>query len=398
MGKLSRSTLVIAIVGLTFIAPTVAATSNWFFPDPGSSTQREWQDLFTKVFWAALVVFVLVEGLLLYALIRFRRRKGGPQEGPHIHGNTRMEIAWTIAPTMVMAWLLVVSLQQLDRVDNGPTPDFTIDVVGHQFYFEFFYPPTYVESTQRTLYVEEDKVVSLRVTSTDVIHAFNVPELGVMIDAVPGRTNHFWFRADNPGEYKLQCRELCGVGHGAMNGTVVVFAASSQERPYGEPVAPETTSPSPSPTPNATTEPAATNTSAPRADAEQVVELSDFMITPLEHTTDPGQTVAFNVVNKGSLTHNLFIGKYGGEVRWKTADLPGGESEVLLVELPEEAGAWEWWCDLPGHKEAGMYGSLSTGGELGGPKKQPILPSPGPLLAILVLVGAVLVIRNARRG
>src|SRR5688572_21922688 len=185
MRKLSRVALVLAILSLAVLVPTVAAKDSWFFPDAGSQVQRDWQALFTQVFWVALVVFILVEGLLLYALLRFRRRKNGPQEGPHIHGNTKMEIAWTIAPTLVMAWLLVVSLQQLDKVDNGPSPDFIIDVVGTQFEFEFFYPPTYVNSTRGTLYVEEQRVVGLRVTSEDVIHAFNIPELGVMIDAVP---------------------------------------------------------------------------------------------------------------------------------------------------------------------------------------------------------------------
>jgi cytochrome c oxidase subunit II len=389
MRKLSRVVLVLAILGLAVLVPSVAAKDSWFFPDAKSQTQREWQALFTKVFWAALVVFILVEGLLLYALLRFRRRKNGPQEGPHIHGNTKMEIAWTIAPTLVMAWLLVVSLQQLDRVDHGPEPDFTIDVVGHQFYFEFFYPPTYVNSTKGKLYVEEGKIVGLRVTSEDVIHAYNIPQLSVMIDAVPGRTNHVWFQADEAGQYKFQCRELCGVGHGAMNGTVVVFPAGSQDVPYGE--APK----EPEPVPTNGTAPTPTNSSAPAADTEQVVELSEFTITPLQHTTDPGQTLALHVKNNGKLAHNLYIGTFGGEVLWKTADLNGGQQEDLVLELPEAADAWEWWCNVPGHKESGMYGTLSTGGEAEGGKK-PILPGPGPLLVVLVLLGAVVVLRARR--
>jgi cytochrome c oxidase subunit II len=388
MRKLSRVALVVAILGLAVIIPTAAAKDSWFFPDAKSEIQRDWQALFTQVFWAALLVFVLVEGLLLYALLRFRRRKNGPQEGPHIHGNTKMEIAWTIAPTLVMAWLLVVSLQQLDRIDNGPQPDFTVDVVGHQFYFEFFYPPDYAESTQGKLFVEEDKVVGLRVTSTDVIHAFNIPELGVMIDAVPGKTNYFWLKADNPGEYKFQCRELCGVGHGAMNGTVVVAAAGANPRPYGEPEAPA---------PTGTTTPGPTNTTIPEGDTTQIVDLSEFTIDPLQHSTNPGETMVLQINNKGKLLHNLYIGTFGGEVKWKSKDLQGGESENLVVELPTEPGSWEWWCNVPGHKESGMYGTLSTGGDPAGGGKQPILPGPSPLLIVLVLFGAVLLVRAARR-
>ena len=391
MRKLSRVALVLAILGLGVITPSVAAKDSWFFPDAGSQVQREWQALFTQVFWAALAVFILVEGLLVYALLRFRRRKGGPQEGPHIHGNTKMEIAWTIAPTLVMAWLLVVSLQQLDRIDNGPQPDFTVDVVGHQFYFEFFYPPDYAESTQGKLFVEEDKVVGLRVTSTDVIHAFNVPELGVMIDAVPGKTNYFWFKADNAGEYKFQCRELCGVGHGAMNGTIVVAAAGANPRPFGEPQPP-------TPTNTSTPSPTGTNASVPAGDATQVVELSEFAITPVNHETNPDETLVLQVNNKGKLLHNLYIGTFGGEVKWKSKDLQGGESESLVIELPAEPGAWEWWCNIPGHKESGMYGSLSTGGSPTGGGKEPILPGPSPLLIVLVLLGVVIVVRAARRN
>src|SRR5207247_2231522 len=118
-------------------------------PDPHSPTEHQWISLFKTITIPAAIVFVLVEGLLIYALIRFRRRKTGPQEGPHIHGNTKMEIAWTIAPTLVMAWLLVVSLQALDRVDNSPNPDFHITVVGRQFAWEFQYPDG--TSSQNTL-------------------------------------------------------------------------------------------------------------------------------------------------------------------------------------------------------------------------------------------------------
>ncbi|HEX9817054.1 MAG TPA: cytochrome c oxidase subunit II [Candidatus Thermoplasmatota archaeon] len=390
MRKLSRVALVLAILGLSIIVPTVAATDNWFFPDAGSQTQREWQTLFTQVFWVSLAVFVLVEGLLLYALIRFRRRPNGPQEGPHIHGNTKMEIAWTIAPTIILAWLLVVSLQQLDRIDNGPQPDFTVDVVGHQFYFEFFYPPDYAQSTRNKLFVEEDKVVGLRVTSTDVIHAFNVPELGVMIDAVPGKTNYFWFKADGPGEYKFQCRELCGVGHGAMNGSVVVAAAGANPRPFGEAEPPATT--------NATTpDSAPTNASAPQGDSTQVVTLSEFAIGPKDHEVTAGETLVLDIRNDGRLAHNLFIGNPDGTIKWQSEDFEGGEQGFLVVELPPAPGKWEWWCNIPGHKASGMEGTLSTGGDFEGEGKQPILPGPSPLLIVLVLVGTVLIVRAARR-
>lgn len=385
----SRVAFTLAMLALAVLVPTAAAS--WFFPDAKSPVQREWQALFTTVFWAALVVFVVVEGLLLYALIRFRRREGGPQEGPHIHGHTKMEVAWTIAPTLVMAWLLVVSLNQLDRVDNGPQADFVIEVVGHQFYWEFFYPPNFRESTTGTLYVEEDRVVGLRVTATDVIHAFNIPELGVMIDAMPGRTNEFWFLAEDPGTYAAQCRELCGVGHGRMKAEVVVFAADSQDNPYGPP-------PEPTPTagPETTNETAPANTTAPAGDVSQRVVLDSFSIAPEEFTSQPGQKLLLEVENVAPTVHNLYIGKWdqsNPEVLWSTKDLGLNEKEFLEVDLPAEAGAWEWWCNVQGHKDAGMYGVLSTGGQLEGGAR-PILPGPGPLLILAALGGAWVLARR----
>lgn len=396
MRTVSRVALILAILALGVLVPSVAAKDSWFFPDARSPVQREWQELFTQVFWAAAIVFIVVEGLLLYALLRFRRRKEGPQEGPHIHGNTKMEIAWTIAPTLVMAWLLVISLNQLDRVDSGPEPDFVVNVVARQFDFEFYYPPNYIDSTTKTLYVQENKVVGLKVTSIDVIHAFNVLELGVMIDAVPGKENEFWFLAESPGEYKFQCRELCGVGHGRMNGTVVVFAEGTQAVPFGKTPGPD--SGTNETTPGNQTDP--TNTTGPQGDVTERVVLDSFSITPTDFTAQPSQKLVLAVENVANIPHNLFIGKYGDgsnpEVLWKTKDLLQGEKESILVELPAEPGAWEWWCDVSGHKDSGMYGTLSTGGTVdAGPG--PILPGPSPLLLLFALVGVVFVVRLRRR-
>lgn len=372
---------------LVLAVPSVAAFS--LFPDAKSQVQRDWQDLFTTIFWAALIVFVLVEGLLLYALVRFRRRKEGPQEGPHIHGNTRLEVAWTIAPTLVMAWLLVVSLRGLDRVDNGPTPDFEVDVIARQFYWSFAYPPNYDREFRDTLYVEEGQVVGLRVTAYDVIHAFNVPELGVMIDAVPGKINKFWFRADEPGNYSAQCRELCGVGHARMHGMVVVLPAGTQEKPWGPP---ELWAPANATAPANETQQG--NATTPAADVTQSVVLDEFKIDPKEFTAQPGQSVLLQVDNQGGLAHNLYIGMFEPrEVKWNTEDMQGGQKADLLVELPDEPGVWEWWCDVPGHKDSGMFGSLSTGGTKA-PGERPLLPGFEPMALLGALAIALVFLRR----
>lgn len=371
-----------------------------FFPDANSELQRDWQALFTKIFWVALVVFVLVEGIIVYAIVRFRRRKGGPSEGPHVHGNTRMEIAWTIAPTLVMAWLLVVSLEQMQKTDTDPPiADIEVQVVARQFAFDFYYPGSTTPSVN-LLRVEEDQVVGLHVTAVDVIHAINIPELGVMIDAVPGRMNYFWFRADEPGEFTLQCREFCGVGHGQMRfgASIVVFPAGTQDRPYGPN---ETTTPAPT----NTTAPTGTNATQPNATTPpgevRDVRLTEFAIEPVDLTLDPGSTISFNVKNDGAQPHNLYIGKFvdgatNNGAEWLTQDILGGGSEVLTVELPAEPGAWEWWCNVAGHRSLGMTGTLSTGGTLGeGPK--PLLPGFELPMVIVAALGVALLAARRRK-
>lgn len=377
----------VALIVVVLALPTALAAG--LFPDPHSDVQLQWQDLFTQVFWAALVVFVLVEGLIAYAIIRFRRRKNGPQEGPHIHGNTKMEIAWTIAPTLVMAWLLVVSLNGLAITDTSPTPDVEIKVIGSQFLWRFEYPDGSKASTN--LHVEQGKVVRLTVVSTDVIHAFNIPSLGVMIDAVPGHVNHAWFRANEAGDYHAQCRELCGAGHGLMRATVKVFPAGSANRSFGDPAAPAATTP----------EPSANGTLL------KVTLNSGFRIAPAENTFDPGTELRVEVTNEDpGAPHNLYIGpkRAPGEpdsgATWKTADLGAGETATLSVRLPAEAGYWTIWCDVSGHFALGMKGFISTGGPPppDGAGRTPLLPGfELPLLLGALLVSG-LVLRRRRQS
>lgn len=388
-----------------FLLATAPLAAAALFPEPHSPVQRQWQSMFMTVFWAALVIGLFVEFLILYALWRFRSRPGRPQRGPHIHGNTRMEIAWTIAPTVVMGWLLLISFQGLDLTDRGPTPDFYVEVTGSQFSWAFGYPDG-TESSNGTMRVEQDKVVGLNVTATDVIHAFAVPQLGVMIDAVPGRTNHFWFQADAPGEYAAHCRELCNneyrAGHGRMTAKVLVFGPGEQEKPWGWPAA-------------AAAPPSGGNETGPpgsnRTGDERVIPVSlspnrSFKLDPETITVAKGEAVAFEIKNDDAgAPHNFFIGaKYDAAkpndgAEWLSGDpLKPGESGDLLVTFPDSDVTFEIWCDVPGHYGAGMKGTLTVGAGSGiaeGPK--PLLPGfePGFLLLGLAGVGFALARRRS---
>lgn len=149
----------------------------------------------------------------------------------------RFEVAWTLVVVGLLAGVAVYSTFLLYHVDSLPAhPEEYVDVIGHQWYWEFYYPAngTYVNSTYDpttnsvtggALWAPAGAVIQINVTGADVVHSFNIPQLGVRIDAIPGRTNHFAFTVPSvaPGtEYLIQCTEFCGTYHGIMRSFLVV--------------------------------------------------------------------------------------------------------------------------------------------------------------------------------
>lgn len=185
----------------------------------GDNMQRIW-DLFVPIFWMSVVVFVIVQGLLIYAVIRFRRRPG--QETPHaFHGNTKLEIAWTILPAFVLAVIAVPTLTTIADFAKDPGPEaLTVRVVGHQWWWEFQYPE-YGVVTAGEAHIPTDRPIRWELNSADVIHSFWVPKLAGKQDVVPGHDRMMSFNATAPGTYRGQCAEFCGVQHANMSFTVV---------------------------------------------------------------------------------------------------------------------------------------------------------------------------------
>lgn len=196
---------------------------------PGKAATDE---LFQLVLILGLIIGVIVEGLLIAAVIRFRRRKGFHLPVRVKTHNTVLEFTWTALPVLVILIVAGATFSTLQITDVAPQGTITIQVVAYQWFWEFLYPDG--NSTRDVLYVRQDEVVLLEVTSADVIHSFYIPDFGLKVDAVPGRINNYWFKAEKVGEYHIQCAEYCGVGHFAMAGRVVVFEAS-QPLPYGPP-------------------------------------------------------------------------------------------------------------------------------------------------------------------
>ena len=175
--------------------------------------------LFYWIFWAGLFVFIAVGGALVYITIRYRRRPGDEGDPEQIHGHKRLEIAWTIAPAIVLAIVAVPSIQTIFDNSNSPRPPeeggLVVKVIGHQWWFEFRYPELGVV-TANELHIPVNEPVNIKLDSVDVIHSFWVPKLAGKVDMVPNNDNTMWIEADEAGNYFGQCAEFCGESHANM--------------------------------------------------------------------------------------------------------------------------------------------------------------------------------------
>ncbi|MBN1965686.1 MAG: cytochrome c oxidase subunit II [Anaerolineae bacterium] len=212
-----RWAAVVAVLLFLLLVPTQA----WAQSGSGSLAAGEINVLFNVVLVIALGVFVLVEGLLIYAIIRYRRR---PQDGmpEQIHGNTRMELSWTVGSGVLVLILFFFTLGFYQQDRSLPDGAYTVHVTGRTWQWDFEYADTGVTTTG-TLNVPAGQPVLLEIASDDVQHSFWVPEISGKVDAIPGRVQLMWFRVDEPGEYYGQCAEYCGLSHANMLITVNVM-------------------------------------------------------------------------------------------------------------------------------------------------------------------------------
>ncbi len=188
---------------------------------PAASIEAAMIDrLFSIMLGIAFAIFLLVEGVLLYAVLRFRRRKGHEGEGLPLHGSNRLELAWTFIPTLIVFWLSAVSAQVIFRLDVTPQDPLRVRLVARQFSWQFEYPEHGVTSPD--LNVPVGQPVILELISLDVIHSFWVPAFRLKEDALPMRETRLNFTASSVGEYPVVCAELCGAGHALMRTRVVV--------------------------------------------------------------------------------------------------------------------------------------------------------------------------------
>jgi cytochrome c oxidase subunit 2 len=207
----------IVLSGLTMVVFPVIALAGPPSPlNPASPGARSIANLHAITLWIATIVFVIVAGLLIYSLVRFRRKSpDDPEPDQSFHSNTTLEAIWTIIPVGILIVLLVLTFQTMKDIDPNRPTDLTIRAVGKQWLWEFQYPDHGI-STTGEMWLPVDTDIRIEITSEDVIHSFWVPQLGGKQDAIPGYLNTTWFKADRLGTYHGQCAEYCGLGHSNM--------------------------------------------------------------------------------------------------------------------------------------------------------------------------------------
>ncbi len=198
-------------VGTTVFANDAPITS-WIF-DPATPLAHAVRDSFWISMALVTPFLILPQILLVYSIWKFRESRG--HKPATFHENLRLEILWTVVPAVTLILIALSAFPTLKKFDVPPKSDLVVEVIGHQFFWEYRYPKYGVGIANEPLRVPADKVVTLNLTSVDVIHSWWVPSFGIKQDANPGRITNTWFKAD-PGKYKGQCAELCGALHGEM--------------------------------------------------------------------------------------------------------------------------------------------------------------------------------------
>ena len=235
------------VYSLLFMLPSLAIANepvDWQlgFQKSASKTMSDivwFHDYMLLPIITAITVFVLF--LLAYACVRFRASKN-PVASTTSH-NTTIEVIWTLVPCLILIVMAVPSFKVLYSQDEIPKADVTIKAIGYQWYWGYEYPDENIvfdsymiedkdlkEGQPRLLAVDNEvvvpvnKVVKVMITANDVLHAWALPSFGVKRDAVPGRINETWFKADRTGTFYGQCSELCGIKHAFMPITVNVVS------------------------------------------------------------------------------------------------------------------------------------------------------------------------------
>lgn len=210
-----------SVISLAAVLPLLLAACSGQHPNTTftdlTDFNRDSVGLWNLMIWLGIGVFVFVEALLVYVMIRYRRRPNDA-EPEHVHGNTKLELTWTILPAIVLAIITVPTVKSIWKFQTGaPANALQVDVIGHQWWWEFRYPEQNI-ITANELYLPIGRPVNFVLRSADVIHSFWIPNLGGKRDLMRNRTNSLWFTPDSTGPqaFNGSCNEYCGASHANM--------------------------------------------------------------------------------------------------------------------------------------------------------------------------------------
>jgi cytochrome c oxidase subunit II len=234
-----RPLVLIALCALALaVAGAALADNAGFTPAEPRSPNAEainasynWVVLFTGA------IFLIVQGALILFVVRYRRgRRRRTDEGAQVHGNTNLELAWTVAPVLILVAIGAFIFYKLPQIRDIPEASaageepLEVTVKGYRFYWQYEYPNGTIALDRLRAPVDGNVRLLITAPDFDVIHSWWIPSLGGKFDAIPGRTNESWFRASQEGVYRGQCGEFCGVQHAAMTATVEVVPREEFDR------------------------------------------------------------------------------------------------------------------------------------------------------------------------
>jgi cytochrome c oxidase subunit 2 len=354
-GPLIAGLIIVAIVVIALIvlyAAGITPQRAWdsFFPVGGTGgvtdRSQDVNQLYDIVFYIAVAIFVIVEGLILFSVFRFRRKATDTDLPPQTHGNNLVEVIWTVIPTAIVLFLFAMSYQALNVVDARVPSDVHVRAVAARFQWSFEYldgpgPDAKVLFTQvlpvgddggLVLPVGEPVLIDLR--SNDVIHAFYVPKFLFKRDVVPGKTNQFNFTVDEPGTYRGQCAELCGPFHGSMIFDVHARPKAEFDTWFQQQLEKAQATPAPPPSGEAT---------GPVTEAAA----KDITFTTPDLTGPPDVpfTIHFKNEDVAGVQHNIEIKDASGGVVFKGDIIDGGTDTNYSIPALK-AGSYPFVCTV----------------------------------------------------
>jgi cytochrome c oxidase subunit 2 len=244
------------VVWFALLLPLVLAGCGGPFPQSTLYPMGDFAEMVDRLFrttvWWALLVFILVEGALIFAIFRFRERPGD-REPAQVHGNAILEVVWTLIPAAILTAIAIPTIRTIFDTHQLPEDALEIEVIGRQWWWEFRYPEQRIV-TANEMHVPAGQPVLLKIRTADVLHSFWVPQLAAKRDAFHNRYTTLYFTTDSLGSFPGQCAEFCGIQHARMGSLVVVqtpedFAAWVARHQVGSPlinggvVPPDTTPP-----------------------------------------------------------------------------------------------------------------------------------------------------------